>query len=256
MGEEKIEQTAMPVKPPYIAYKTLRNFLDGLKNAAVPSIIDRSVMPNSMSGSNRGLVIAALRYLDLIDDKGVPSELLEKLVHASDDDRPRLLQAILRESYSFLFSDDINIARATTRQVENKFKDLNLGIDTARKCILFFQSAAKDAKIVISPHIKPYQGMKKKNIRNTQFENEDNSEADEQGSGDKQQNTTHSHGTTKTINLKAGGSLTLSLKVNLLELGGEDRTFVFGLIDKLRTYEKGATGSTDEQAKVEKEAGE
>lgn len=42
-----------------------------------------------------------------------------------------------------------------------------------------------------------------------------------------------------TINLRSGGSLTLTASVNLLKLKGEDRAFVFEIIDKLQSYEVG-----------------
>jgi hypothetical protein len=65
-------------------------------------------------------------------------------------------------------------------------------------------------------------------------------------------------GSEKTVQLKSGaGSVTLSLDVDLLELEpGEERDFIFGLRDMFRAYEKGLTDSTEEKAKVEKEAGE
>jgi hypothetical protein len=39
-----------------------------------------------------------------------------------------------------------------------------------------------------------------------------------------------------TINLKSGGTLTLMASVHLLKLKGEDRAFVFDVIDKLQSY--------------------
>lgn len=47
-----------------------------------------------------------------------------------------------------------------------------------------------------------------------------------------------SNGTNKTIKLTSGGAVTVSLDVNLLELKGADRKFVFELIDKLTEYEE------------------
>lgn len=44
--------------------------------------------------------------------------------------------------------------------------------------------------------------------------------------------------TSRSVTLAAGGKLTLSLTVNLLNLGPGDRAFLFDLIDKLDAYEK------------------
>lgn len=48
--------------------------------------------------------------------------------------------------------------------------------------------------------------------------------------------TENSNGTKKTIQLHKGGSVTLSVDLNIMELKGKDREFVFELIDKLDQY--------------------
>jgi hypothetical protein len=45
-------------------------------------------------------------------------------------------------------------------------------------------------------------------------------------------------GSSRSVTLKSGGSLTLHVSADLLSLAGEDRKFVFDLIDKLEEYEK------------------
>lgn len=45
-------------------------------------------------------------------------------------------------------------------------------------------------------------------------------------------------GDERTITLRGGGTLTLSISVEILKLRGEDRVFVFDLIDKLADYEE------------------
>lgn len=45
--------------------------------------------------------------------------------------------------------------------------------------------------------------------------------------------------TTKTLILRSGGTLSITVSVDLLSLSRQDRAFVFGLIDKLGAYERG-----------------
>jgi hypothetical protein len=42
---------------------------------------------------------------------------------------------------------------------------------------------------------------------------------------------------TRTIDLRCGGTVTLSVRANLFEMAPEDRTFVFSLIDRLAEYQ-------------------
>jgi hypothetical protein len=148
-------ETKIPV-PPYVPYKSLRNFLDALK-VNIPSRIDRSVMP-SMSGALQSQLIAALRYLGLISEKGIPTQLLTSLVNSEGTLRQGVLKEMLTNAYPFLFKG-FDLGRATTRQIEEQFSHAGAGGETVRKCIAFFMGAAKDAEIPLSPHIKPFKGV-------------------------------------------------------------------------------------------------
>lgn len=155
-AEEQVPQVdSKPAVPPYVPYKTLKNFLDGLK-INIPSRIDRSVMP-SMSGALQSQLTQALRYLDLVSEKGIPTQLLTSLVNSEGALRQGLLREMLAQSYPFLFKS-FDLSRATTRQVEEQFASAGASGETIRKCMAFFMAAAKDAEVAISPHVKPFKG--------------------------------------------------------------------------------------------------
>ena len=139
--------------PPYPAYKTLSNFIDGMR-VTLPSRIDRSVMP-SLSGANQGALIATLKFLKLITDDGTPTQDLSRLAKAQDAERKKILREILTKSYDFLLGNAFRVANATPRQIEEQFtaKTSATG-ETVRKCIAFFLAAAKDADIEVSPYLK------------------------------------------------------------------------------------------------------
>jgi len=170
------EKEAAVNVPAYVPYKTLLNFVDGLK-ISIPSRIDRSVV-RSLSGAMQSQLLTSLRYLRLIDDKGVPTDMLARLVASEGKDREKALADMLRTSYSFLFQN-FDLQRATGRQVEEKFVAAGVSGDTVRKCMAFFLSAAKHAGITVSPHIKMPSRARTagQRIRGTRVEGAENGSA-------------------------------------------------------------------------------
>ena len=159
---------AKKVLPPYLPYKTLKTFIEGMK-IALPARIDRSLM-GKMSGVYQALLLATLEYLRLIDSAGVPTEKLNALVHSDGANRQKLLKDILEKSYTFLFTD-FDLSRATSQMLQQKFADAGSAGDTTRKCIAFFTAAAKDAGISMSPHFKKVRaprGTRSNGIKNKQ----------------------------------------------------------------------------------------
>lgn len=147
-GEQQSQQQAVP---PYVPYRTFHNFIDSLKQA-IPSRIDRSVMP-SMSGALQSQLTAGLRYLGLIGQTGQPSPALSQLVHSEGPERANILRSIVGKAYPFLF-DHFDLKTATPRMVEEQFAKAGASGGTIDKCVLFFLSAAKEAGIELSPHLK------------------------------------------------------------------------------------------------------
>ena len=67
--------------PPYVSYRTFYNFLERLQQH-MPSRIDRSYWGDLLSGSTGTQLMAALRFLNLIDINGKPTELVRPLVES------------------------------------------------------------------------------------------------------------------------------------------------------------------------------
>lgn len=148
MNTDKREAKSTPA---YVAHKTLTNFLRSLSQV-VPSRIDKGVM-RSMSGGVQSQLMHALRYLDLINANGIPTERLKTLVKAEGQARQAVMREILNSSYPFLAQKSLDLSTATHQQLEEEFRKLASG-DTVRKCIGFFVPAAKDAGIPLSPYIR------------------------------------------------------------------------------------------------------
>jgi hypothetical protein len=227
------------VIPPYLSHKTFTNFIDGLR-AGVPARIDRSVM-SSLSGTAQAHLLHALRYLNLINAEGIPDEKLGQLAAAQDTEKQKLLREILTSAYPFVCSNSsIDLERCTGKQIEEAFATTGASSETLRKSLAFFLATAKQAGMKLSPHMKRTRRPRQTGQRGRGAARGGTQSAiAETPAQNPPPATTTQTGTTKTIQLKAGGSLTLSLAVNILELKGKDREFVFKLVDDLDAYEAG-----------------
>ncbi|MGA7411715.1 MAG: DUF5343 domain-containing protein, partial [Bryobacteraceae bacterium] len=138
--------------PPYIAYKTFRNFLDRFKQG-IPGRIDRSVMSN-MSGGAQSQLTVALKFLDLIDDHAHPKETMGKLVRAEGPDRQKIWREILESAYPYVFATGFNLQTATAKLLHEQFEKTAATGATLSRCISFFVAASKDAGIAQSPFLR------------------------------------------------------------------------------------------------------
>lgn len=157
MAEFTALSQAAPAVPPYVPYRSFRNFIDSLKQG-IPARIDRSVM-SSMSGALQSQLATTLRYLGLTKATGQPTELLAKLVNSEGPERARVMYDIVTTSYPFLSqAEGFDVKSATPRMFEEKFAEMGASGGTLDKCMLFFLAAAKEAGIETSPHFKSQRG--------------------------------------------------------------------------------------------------
>lgn len=145
-------ETKKQESPPYIAFSTFSNFINGLSETNIPSRIDKSLLRN-MSGANQSALVSALKWFSLIDDVGHPNERMENFVKAGDG-RAESLGAMLKAAYGFMADGSINLERATGAQLEEKFRAYGLSGSTINKAMAFFLAACKEAGIPVSTHIK------------------------------------------------------------------------------------------------------
>ena len=144
-----------PVLHPYMSYKTFRNHLDSLRHSKVPGRFDSSVFP-SMNGMNRSLMFSTLRYFGLISANDIPTPELQALVKCdSAEAREQIWSRLVEDHYADVFKTDLDLKSATTKQMTDVLGKRS-SPETARKSVLFFCAAARDAGIEISPHVKPY----------------------------------------------------------------------------------------------------
>lgn len=148
-----VDKADKSVPPAYTSYKSFKNFISGLREAGVPSRIDRSVL-KKMSGSEQSAMIGSLRWLGLIEADGTPTADLHSIVDSNDAQYSIKLGQLLVKSYVFLTDKSIDLSRATGQQLIERFREFNASGSTIDKALGFFLSAAREAGITISPHMR------------------------------------------------------------------------------------------------------
>jgi hypothetical protein len=138
--------------PPYVAYKTLSNFLERFKQG-LPGRIDRGLM-GSMSGAAQSQVTTALRYLGMISENNIPTPLMKRYVTGQEQERQAALREMLMESYPFIFDGDFDLSSATASQLREEFAANTTATgETLGRCMAFLKDAAQDAGVIVSPFI-------------------------------------------------------------------------------------------------------
>jgi hypothetical protein len=140
--------------PPYVSYRSFLTLMEELKSGGIPARIDRSYWGDRFSGSTGTQLMSALRFLNLVDSNGVPTNQLKDLTLSRGVIRSEILKKISQDSFAFLMSNTFEPEKATYGQLEDMFKQFYpVDRDVARKCIKFFTELAGDAGIPLSPYI-------------------------------------------------------------------------------------------------------
>lgn len=218
----------------YVSFKTFQNSIEILANTVIPNVIDKKVF-TGMAYSVQNQLFSGMRFLGLIDDKNKPTSELEELANPSEDDRKKKLTEILHTRYADLFA--LNLKKTTPDELEKKMAE-SYGVagDTKGKAVRFFVSAARYVGIELSPYIakKANGAVRPSGPRKPRISRKQSPPPNQIIPGE----------TSKTVQLKSGGTLTLSATVGLFSLNPGDRKFVFGLIDELEAYEQPTTAAS------------
>jgi hypothetical protein len=227
-------QTDNVLSPPYVAFSTFLSSLDRLK-PGIPNQIDRSVW-QSFSGAVQGQLLNAYRFLGLVDEHDSPTEDLFPLVQSDETHRKKPLASLLTKRYPSLIA--LDLTKATTKQLNDGIIALGVSGETAKKAHAFFLKAARFAEVPLSPLLlhKGHGPSTSRRPTNGQPERRRRAQPNE----DRMSRTSSPQGAeSKSIELRSGGNLTLTVSTSFLELSDEDMGFVTDLVRKMREYEKG-----------------
>jgi hypothetical protein len=150
---DQAEDQAQASTPPYTAFSSFKTALSVFKTVIVPDRVDRSVWGNKFSGQVVTQMIAAFRFLGLINNEGVPTTRLRALVAAYGTEAwPGELRRMVESAYGPLLKGDLE--KVSSTQFNERFRQAYKAEgDTARKCMTFFLQAAREAGIALSPFL-------------------------------------------------------------------------------------------------------
>jgi hypothetical protein len=202
----------------YVPFRSFLNALDHLKRGR-PEQLDPSVW-HSFSGGLQRQMLAAFRFLGLVDADGAVSPELKELI-AAEDRRP-LVARMLKRAYKEVFATDVS--RATANQFSDALRLYNVAGSTQKKASSFFLQAAKFGGIPLSPGLESLSKPGGRGKRRRAASASDTLPPAGQGSS-------------RTVRLRGGGTATLNLDVNLWSMTPEDQEFVFDLIRRINEYQ-------------------
>lgn len=224
MGDKEQKSTVA-----YAPFKTFLSAVESLEQG-VPQRIDSSIWP-SYSGAIRSQLLGAFRFLRLVDENSRPTQELKQLIEHKTA-RKSVLRKILEASYPELVG--MNLSTTTPKQFDEAMRGFGMQGDTHVKATSFFLQAARYSELPISPLLleRRPRGTATRKQKTT------NSGAVRTQEELENEPTPAVEGTSKSIILESGLTLTVTVSGNFLDLTGRDREFVFGLTDKLDEYEK------------------
>lgn len=225
-SKNKAEQTRAPV---YIPFKTFLTAVESLEQG-LPPTLDRSVW-SSFSGGTQSQTLGAFKFLGLIRENGKVEQILERLVDAKGNER----KVVLCEIIELQYADTIQLAEnnASFQQLQDYFRRYGVTAGTLERVVRFFLDACEYAGVKHSP----LWAKAKKTFRRTPKNDEAPSRAKPakkkppKGEGEAKFQV-------RTVQLRSGGTISLSLSVDLMALSREDREWLFNIIDQLNEYEK------------------
>jgi hypothetical protein len=218
----------------YVGWTTFKtHILDGLTQGGLPTSINRSVWPGQ-SGGVQAQLLAAVKFLGLVDDKGKPTKTLHDLTVEDESTRKQVLAAVLRARYAAIFTLDVE--RTNLQELtETMASTYNVGGDTKEKAVRFFLSAAQYAEIQLSKYLKVNGSNSRRRPRRPRTADPAPTPPP---TPEPPPTSAFSGGSQHTINLASGGSVSLAVSLPMFKTSQEDRAFVFGLVDQLTEYEK------------------
>jgi len=218
------------ISPPILPYRTFLSSFERLSET-IPPRIDRGIWKNQ-TGTVQSLIMSTYRFFGLIDEQSKPTKRLQELV--ADREKPNeQIKALLTEKYAEVIKHDLS---SMTEALINDYFESAFDVqgDTKRKAITFFLQAAKAVGMPLSTFLQTQVRVRTTGSRRAKRRDDDENGADEINGVEQEPPS----GNTKTIELRSGGTLTITVSVDVITMSSTDRDFVFKLIDSLNDYEQ------------------
>ncbi|MGB2712860.1 MAG: hypothetical protein WBC51_01690 [Vicinamibacterales bacterium] len=225
--------SATPAYPPW---KTFTNTLDALARN-MPNRIDRSAFPGQ-SGGGINQLLTAFKFFGFMGDDGKPTPALLAVAVTDEAARKNALRKLIEQKYASLIA--LNLTKTTPAEFAEKMTEVyKVSGDTRLKATRFFLAAAEYLGIQVSPLLLrdrtkvTTNGTSTRRRRVARTRTDDDDDAD----GESEETLSTPAAESRSVELRSGGTLTLSATTKFMALSAADRKFVFDLIDKLEEYE-------------------
>jgi len=224
--------------PAYLPWKTLANTLDALAEH-MPNRIDPSAFPGQ-SGTTKNQLLLAFRFFGFISDEGKPTPALLSVAVRDEAARKAAFKKLFEQKYAPLIA--LNLMKTTPSEFGDTMTEVySISGDTRLKATRFFLNMAEYVGVEVSPLLQRDKTKaigtpttsRKRRARQRPADNDN--EADEDDDDDEVGAPLAAE--SRSVELKSGGTLTLSATTKFMALSATDRKFVFDLIDKLEEYE-------------------
>jgi len=152
-------------KAPYAPTATILSIIASFRERGLSTPFTADVLIRAGIGDSLvPRTLRSLANLDLIDEKGNPTEALEALRRATTDDYPAKLAEIVRATYAEVFQFT-NPAEDDRDRVEDAFRSYNPAGQRKRMVILFLGLC--EAAGIIEPSSEPKKASRNSNNRTT-----------------------------------------------------------------------------------------
>lgn len=230
------ENVATPQRTaPYVSFGALRKLLDRMADEhGAPGRVDRSYLPG-MSGGYQSQLLSSLRSLGLIDTDGTPSTDLKTIVSDLDTEFP----AFMQRTVEMLYPEAVALARSngSQGQLEESFRSVfGFSGSTLESAIRFYLDASQFAGMPVSAHFRaPARPKPRRRAAPSKTKASKPADGDTADSPE-QPRLGAMPSSTQRVELSSGGSLVVTMTVDLFSLTDADRTFVFDIVDKMKSY--------------------
>jgi hypothetical protein len=226
------QNTSRSFTPTYnLTWRQLFNSWEKMAQSdTLPTVIDRSYL-RWLPGSAQTGYLTLARQFGLVDEQYVPTDLLRRLTYEQES-RAQIVNRILHEHYAPII--ELGKKHSTAQQLMDLWKETyGQEGDTRRKAITFFMQAAEFSGIQVSPLWQSIAAASRQASRTSNVRR-----GKARIPRQKAQHESATATPTDTIYFAGGaGSLRISVDVDLLKLSTEDREFIIGIVDAIRSHQ-------------------
>lgn len=239
-------KTAIPV---YVSFLQFTGFLGWLQEMpSLPAQIDRSLWSARYSGSVGSQLMSGLRFLGLLDGEK-PTDRLVELVRADENQRKEILLEVLQQAYGAELIG--GVPTMTPRLFDDALGALGTTDATRSRAASFLTNALKDVGIAVPQTIAKRArnrpaGSGGRKTKATRRNTQPSSSSSSARAPVSQPDTAGVAHDTRTLQLRGGAAVSLSVDGDVLSLPHDDLVWLLGIVKQFEDYEAGPHTANDE----------